>query len=109
MWRAALSIAVIVAASNDAGAQTSSAARKAARELVEFLRSRFAREVAEEGVERPEKRFALAIDDLADPALKRQFAHGLRNVTVTVFAPGPLTRTRLISCAPCMAGALRQA
>lgn len=80
MWRAVLSLAVIVAAANDAGAQTSGAARKAARELVDFLRSRFAREVAEEGAEKIEQRFARVIDDVKDPAVARQFADATRRL-----------------------------
>lgn len=81
MWRAALSLAIVALAAGDASAQPSAAARKAARELVDFLRSRFAREVAEEGVEKLEKRFAQTLDSFGkDAALARQFTEATRRL-----------------------------
>ena len=72
--RTALSLAILVFASGEASAQTTAAARKAAKELVEYLQTRFAREVAEEGAEKLEGRFAKAItkygDDTAAAARK---------------------------------------
>ena len=72
MARVALSLAIVLLAGGEASAQASSAARKAAKELMEFLRTRFAREVAEEGAEKVESRLAVAItkhgDDVAAAA-----------------------------------------
>ena len=67
MARVALSFAILALAGGEASAQ-SAVARKAAKELVEFLRTRFAREVAEEGAGRLESRFARIIDDFGDDA-----------------------------------------
>jgi len=67
MARAALSLLSLVLAGSAASAQ-SQAARKAARELMDFLRSRFAREVAEEGAERLERRFARVLDQYGNDA-----------------------------------------
>jgi hypothetical protein len=67
MARAALSFLILVLAGSEASAQ-SQAARKAARELMDFLRSRFAREVAEEGAERLERRFATVLDRYGNDA-----------------------------------------
>jgi len=69
MARAAFSLLILVLAAGDASAQ-SAAARRAARELMDFLRSRFAREVAEEGAERLEMRFAKISEKWADDAFK---------------------------------------
>ncbi|HTF57818.1 MAG TPA: hypothetical protein VK661_11355 [Planctomycetota bacterium] len=69
MARAAFSLLILVLAAGDASAQ-SAAARRAARELLDFLRTRFAREVAEEGAERLEMRFAKISEKWADDAFK---------------------------------------
>src|SRR5688572_5612035 len=73
MMRTAFSLAILALAAGDASAQ-SAAVRKTARELVEFLQKRFAREVAEEGAERLEGQFVKAIgrygDDVATVARK---------------------------------------
>ena len=69
MSRLALSLAILAFGAGEASAQ-SQAARKAARELVEFLRTRFAREVAEEGSERLESRFAKVLERFGDDAAK---------------------------------------
>jgi hypothetical protein len=67
MTRAAFSLIALLAAGSVAEAQ-SAAARKAAKEVVEFLRTRFARELAEEGAERVEGRLARAIERWGDDA-----------------------------------------
>ena len=73
MARAVLSLAILAFLSGEASAQAA-AAKKAAQELVDALRSRFAREVAEEGSENLERSFASAIarhgDDVALAARK---------------------------------------
>jgi hypothetical protein len=69
MARAAFSLLILILAAGDASAQ-SSAARRAARELLDFLRSRFAREVAEEGAEKLEMRFAKVFEKWGDDAFK---------------------------------------
>jgi len=67
MMRFAFSLAILVLASGEASAQ-SAAVRKSAKELVEFLQKRFAREVAEEGAEKLEMRFAQVIAKYGDDA-----------------------------------------
>jgi len=71
--RAALSLAILALAAGNASAQAAPA-RKAAKELVEYLQTRFAREVAEEGAQKLESRFVKAIsqygDDVAGAARK---------------------------------------
>jgi len=71
MARTALSLAFLAFFAVEASAQAA-AAKKAARELVDALRSKFAREVAEEGAEKLERKFASAIaahgDDVASAA-----------------------------------------
>jgi hypothetical protein len=66
MARVALSLAIVLLAGGEASAQASSAARKAAKEVMEFLRTKFAREVAEEGAEKVESRLAVAITKHGD-------------------------------------------
>ncbi|HKS17331.1 MAG TPA: hypothetical protein VJU16_08460 [Planctomycetota bacterium] len=83
MVRIALSLAVLVLAAGEASAQ-SSAARRAAKELVEYLRTRFVREVAEEGVEKLEARFARVIDSFGDDAVKAARTLGPRLALDTV-------------------------
>ena len=67
MTRVALSLLALLAAGSAAEAQ-SAAAKRAAKEVVEFIRSRFARELAEEGAERVEGRVARAIERWGDDA-----------------------------------------
>jgi hypothetical protein len=69
MSRAALSLVVLALAAGEASAQ-SAAVLKAARELVESLKSRFGREVAEEGAENLERRFAYEIHRFGDDAAR---------------------------------------
>ncbi len=89
MRRAALSLAILALASGEASAQ-SAAVRKAARELVEFLKTRFAREVAEEGASKLERRFVDVIDKYGDDAVKAAKRVGPRLALQTVSKHGKM-------------------
>ena len=67
MKAVAFSLAILALAAGEASAQ-SAAVRKAAKELVEYLEKWFAREVAEEGAEKLEMRFAQVISKYGDDA-----------------------------------------
>lgn len=77
MSRVALSLVLLAFAAGEASAQ-SAAVRKAARELVESLKSRFGREVAEEGAEKLEQRFAQEISHCGDDAVRAAHKVGPR-------------------------------
>lgn len=85
MTRILLSLAILGLGAGEASAQAA-AMRKAARELVQFLKKPFAREVMEEGAEKLEGRFARAMTRFGDDV----------NVAAAAKRMGPRTALRIV-------------